>query len=344
MKIWLYIFVTLLFIAGIGAYVYTLTQAGHTLDVFGVTIHLPVAVWFMLPMLLLLMYTLLYMFINGFRGYLQTKRWQRDSNTLNDALYWSLMNEPKKQKYALKNFSESLGLLEVANISLSRNIKGLNERLSKAVRVIQKIQSGEYVDLKAEKMSKVFNPGNPYLIQNRLNRLEEDEKFVDEVLRSTGKYSPQVKMEALHTFAKRATFDEARKYVKLFDKEAFFILLERVSLDEKLGLTVDILDEFISVLKVECSDYLRVVNQTKKIFPPQENLAIFERYQRLYSEAQHAYLYLLFEYELLDEVKSYFEEYDENDFMKFRALYILKKEHTGFKLEDVLDIDSLCKK
>jgi hypothetical protein len=344
MKVWLYIFLTLLIMVGMGAYVYTLNPGGHTLEILGVSLTLPIAVWIVLPTFILLTYTLLYLLIHGLRSYFIIKRWRRDSDTLEDALYWSLLNEPKKQRYALDEIGGSATLLESATLSLlDKRIEGLNPRLTRVVDVLIRIKSGEYVDLKTEKMARVFSHGNPYLIQNRLNRLENDEKFVNEVLSSSGKFSPQVREEALHTFAKKSTFDMARKYMKLFDSESFFILLERTTMEEKLGLTTEILNEFVMALNIGCRDYIRLARHTKKIFLPQENLMMFEQYQKGNAEAQHAYLYLLFEYELLDEVENYFEEYDSSDFIKFRALYTLKKEHKGFKLEDVLELDSLCK-
>ena len=49
-----------------------------------------------------------------------------------------------------------------------------------------------------------------------------------------------------------------------------------------------------------------------------------------------------FEYELLEQASNYLDEQEEDEFVKFRALNTLKKEHNKYKLEDIMDIDSIC--
>jgi hypothetical protein len=83
---------------------------------------------------------------------------------------------------------------------------------------------------------------------------------------------------------------------------------------------------------------------TKKYFKPDENLQLFRTYQEKDENAQNAYMYLLFEYELLDQVSNYLDEQGESEFMKFRALYQLKKSSNKYKLEDIIDIHSVCSK
>ena len=81
---------------------------------------------------------------------------------------------------------------------------------------------------------------------------------------------------------------------------------------------------------------------TKKYFNPEENLTLFRSYQIENPKAQNAYIYLLFEYELLEQVAIYLNEQEDHEFIKFRALWQLKQEHTKYKLEDIIDIDSVC--
>ena len=209
--------------------------------------------------------------------------------------------------------------------------------------IINKIKNGEYVDLKEHKMARVFNEGNPYLIQNRLNRLDSDDEFVEEVMKSSSEFSKLVQVQALEIFARKETFFKARKYTKVFDVKNFKVMLARANFEEEMGLSSEILNDFMDDLKLSCTDFVEIANVTKKQFAPDENLLLFKRYQAENPKAQNAYLYLLFEYELLDEVNAYLDEQDDEDFIKFRALYELKKEHKKFKLEDLIDTDSICR-
>ena len=59
-------------------------------------------------------------------------------------------------------------------------------------------------------------------------------------------------------------------------------------------------------------------------------------------KAKCAYIYLMFEYELMEQVSDYLDNEHDDAFMKFRVLYKIKKSHTVFNLEDILNINALC--
>jgi len=342
MRLALYIFATFALMAIVAAFTYTVNPDHYTIELMGINFNFPIAVWIVLPMLLLLIFTLVHMFFYGLKNYFVLKKWQKDASTLEDALYWSLVNEPKEQKYGIDLVGSSALLLGKASLKVSDNVEGLTPRLARVVNIIQKIKNGEYVDFKEEKMSKVFNVGNPILTQNRLNRLESDSKFIEDVMKSTSQYSEIVQAEALETFARKENFLKAHKYTKVFDVKNFLIMLERVTAEDDLELTPEILTDFVKALDLSCQDFIKIVSVTKKYFNPEENLTLFRGYQIENPKAQNAYLYLLFEYELLDQVAIYLNEQEDHEFIKFRALWDLKKEHTKYKLKDIIDIDSVC--
>jgi hypothetical protein len=342
MKLGLYTFAALTFILLIGAFVYTLDLGQYRLDMLNIT--LPVTIWVALPLILLFLFTIGHMLFYGLKNYFQIKKWKKDTSTIEDALYWSLVNEPKEQKYTIDEIKSSAVLLSKSTLTVTDNVEGLSPRLTRVVNLIQKVNNGEYVDFKEHKMLKVFNSGNPILIKNRLNRLESDEKFVEDVMRSASEYSEPVQAEALRIFAAKEDFVSARKFAKVFDTKNFLIMLNRVDAENDLGLTGDVLNDFVSALTMKCEDYINIAEITKKYFKPEENLQLFRDYQSKDEKAQNSYLYLLFEYELLDQVSNYLDEQEEREFLKFRALYTLKKTNSKYKLEDIIDTTSLCAK
>lgn len=340
MKLGLYTFGALTLVALMGAFVYTLELGTYRLELLNIS--LPITLWIILPALLVLMFSVAHMMFYGMRNYFQLKKWKKDTETLEDALYWSLVNEPKRQKYAINEIGASASLLSQSALNVKDNVEGLSPRLSRVVNMIQKINNGDYVDLKEEKMSKVFHDGNPILIKNRLNRLETDEKFVEDVMKNSSQYSKAVQKEALGIYALQTDFEKARKYSKIFDVENFLVLLNRVTPEDDLGLTQNAISPFVNDLKLGCADFIKIAQVTKKYFKPDENLSLFHAFQKENEKAQNAYLYLLFEYELLDQVDAYLEEQEENEFLKFRALSELKHQNAKYKLEDIIDIYSVC--
>jgi len=343
MRLGLYIFAALTLMAIMGAYAYTINPNNYIVEILGINFNFPIAVWFILPMMLLLVFTIVHMVFYSLKSYFKLKKWRRDAATLDDALYWSMVNEPKEQKYAIPEIATSAALLGKSNLTVLDAVDRLSPRLSKAINLVNKIKNGDYVDLKEHKMAKVFNEGNPLLIANRLNRLKSDDKFVEDVIKSSSSYSDQVCAQALEIFASKETFFKARKYHKIFDVKNFFVMLNRTDNEEDTELTIEILNDFVSVLKFSCQDFANIANITKKMFRPDENLALFRKYQNDNPKAQNAYLYLLFEYELMDEVGAYLVEQDDYEFVQFRALYDLKQSHKNYKLEDLIDINAICK-
>ncbi len=342
MRLGLYIFAALTLTAIVGAFTYTMNPNNYIVELMGINFNFPVAVWIVLPMILLLVFTVIHMIFYSLKSYFKLKKWRRDAATLDDAMYWSMVKEPKEQKYAIADIASSASLLGKANLEVLENVEGLSPRLVKVYNIITKIKNGEYIDLKENKMSKVFNEGNTLLMQNRLNHLAADERFVEDVMKSSTSFSDPVRQKALELFAAKETFFKARKYAKTFDIPNFFVMLNRASNAEDVELTSDILGDFVAALKLSCTDYTKIAYITKRLFSPDENLALFKKYQHENSKAQHAYLYLLFEYELLDEVGAYLEEHDDRDFIRARALYELKKANKNYKIEDLIDIDTIC--
>jgi hypothetical protein len=343
MRLILYIFAAVTLIGIAGVVTHMVNPDNYAVEVMGFHLNFPVAVWVAIPAVVLLLFTVVHMAYHGTRAYMRKQKWQRDVASLEDALYWALLNEPKEQKYLIDEIKRSATVLNKANLTLIDGVEGISDRLAKIINILNKIKNGEYVDLKENKLHKALKEGNPYLIQNRLNRLESDPQFVEEVMRSSVKYSDMVRKQALAIYARTATFEQARKYAKQFDIENFFTMLERLDKEEELEITPDILNEFVHSLKLKCSDFVRMARIVKRHLRPEENLSFFRKLQKENPKAQNAYLYLLFEYELLDEVERYLEEQDENDFIKFRALLELKKQNQRFKLEDLIDAESICR-
>jgi hypothetical protein len=344
MRLGLYIFAALTLMAIAGALAYTVNPNNYLIEFMGINFNFPVAVWVVLPMGVLVVFTAIHMFYYSLKGYFKLKKWQKDADTLEDALYWSLVGEPKELRYAMEEVRGSAHLLSKTSLNVLDSVEGVTPRLSRVLNIINKIKNGEYVDLREHKMLKVFGEGNPYLVQNRLNRLQSDAEFMEEVMKSSSQYSKQVQKQALDIFARKENFYKARKYAKIFDVESLHVMLARVIHEEDMGLSAEILNDFVEALKLNCSDFMKIANITKKVFSPTQNLALFKAYQAKYPKAQEAYLYLLFDYELIEEASNFLDEHEAHEFLKFRAFLELKRNNKKFKLEELTNIHTICSK
>jgi len=344
MRLGTYIFSGLVFIALVAGATYMVQPGYFSVTALGVTLNLPVAAWMALPLLLLFVLTILHMMYHGTLGYFRRRKWIRDADELKDALYWGLLNEPKEHHFSIPEMKESAPLTSVSRIEVIGNVQGLSDKLMKTVEWVKKIENGEYVDLKAKKVERFLSRDNPLLIRNQINRLEKENAFAEKVLQARESYDGRVVEAALETMAEREDFYKLKKYAAQLGKKHFFTLLDRVDRKEDIGFSPEMAEAFIAPLvsELECPDYLRIVRTTLRRLTPDENLALFKKLAAESEKAQNAYLYLLFEYEMIDNVKRFLEEHDEQEFKAFRAFYILKRGKYHFKIDDLIDAQIAC--
>ena len=342
MRIGLYFFSSLILMGMIGAYVHTLNLGNHVQKILGIDVNLPVAAWFILPMAILLFFTLLHMTYYSMKNFFTKKKWKKDAETLNDAMYWSLLKEPKEHKYLTKEIRSSAKLLGKSTVNVTGSVEGISEKFSDVLALIKDIERGEYIDLKERGLAKKLSKSNPIYIQNNLNRLDEDPKFIEEVLQSNESYNDETIHKALNLFASQETFFKAKKYIKLFDIDNFFVMLERAVGGEDIGMNEEMIKFFVSELPFSCVEYMHLARVTVKKFSPDTNLAMFKEFSKDDEHASQAYLYLLFEYEMLDAIQDYLDEHDENEFIRFRALYTLKRANSKYNVNGLVNSFAVC--
>lgn len=344
MRLGLYLIASIILMAIVGIFVYTVNPGNYTVAEFGISITIPIAVWIVLPMVVLMIASAVHMMFYGTKNFFKFKKWEKDTSTLDDALYWSLLHEPKAHKFNLPLLKQTVSLLSVSSVKVDGAVDDISDKLRGALTLVSEINRGEYVDLKAHKLDKLLSADNPLVVKNLMNRLVKESTFAEEVIQSKESYSPELFEEALRIYSASAVFAKARKHVDVYNKESFFILLSRIDKEEGLGLSKDVLDEFIVALesKLACADFLQIATLMMHQFSPDENLQLWREYENRYTDAQVAYLYLLFDYEMIDQAGEYLREHGENDFKRFRALFDLKREHKKYKITDLMNIRHIC--
>jgi len=344
MRLGLYIIASIILMVIIGSIVYSIIPGSYNYDYLGFPIDLPIAVWIVIPMFLLMLASIVHMMFYSAKNFFKFKKWEKEASKLNDALYWSLLHEPRTHKFNLPKLKESASLLSVASVTVNGPVDTVSEKLRDALSLLSEIDRGEYVDLKSKKLAHILASDNPIVQKNMINRLNKVDTFAEEVLQNHENYEKYIFNLARTKFVNEANFVKAKKYINVIDRESFLILLNRLSREDDLGITKEILDEFIVALETElkCSDYLFIATLTMKQLSPDENLKLWRKYEAKYTKAQIAYLYLLFEYEMIEKAGEYLDEHDVDDFKRFRALFDLKKEHKKYKITDLMNVRHIC--
>ncbi len=343
MRLGLYTFASLAFIGLVIGFVYTLAPGNYVMEVLGQNLDLPVALWVAVPLLLLLLLTLLHFFYHGTRNYFVRRKWQRDADTMQDALFWSMIHEPKTLRYTIPRIREGAELLASSTLKVLELPEGVSSKLSKTAKWIQQVQNGEVVDLKEKKVEHLLSKENPLLIQNQLNRLEKDPEYADAILRAESEYAPVCVDVALQQALRKDTFFKLKKFADRFSFADLTVLLDRADAGEDVGLTQENLEAFLEPLDLDCAQYMRLVRSTITAFGPDENLAWFKQRVSQSSRAEAAYLFLLFRYEMIDKAEHLLEEHEEDEFTAFRAFLVLKKNKYSYKVRDFITAENACR-
>ncbi|NKQ40394.1 MAG: hypothetical protein HF962_02360 [Sulfurovum sp.] len=342
MRIGLYTFASLALIGLVAAFAYTINPSNFVYEVAGININLPIALWVTIPMLILLMMTIFHMMYYGTKNYFTHRKWIRDANEIQDALYWSLLKEPKEHNFSIPEIKSGATLLSVSSLDALESIEGLSDKLGKTISWVKKIKNGEYIDLKEKKVAKFLSNNNPLVIQNELNKLPLDAEFTEAVLVSPDRHDKSVVSRALDMLVESETLYKMRRFAKMLNGTHLATFLDRADEGEEIGLTADNVEFISQNMEMGCPEYIRLARSTIRKLTPDENLDIFKKLSEEKETAQNAYLYLLFQYEMLDEAKIYLDESEEDEFKAFRALYILKKGKYNYRVSDIISSVNAC--
>jgi len=342
MRIGLYTFASLALIGLIAGLAYTVHPGNFVYEIAEINLNFPVALWIAIPMLILLMMTIFHMMYYSTKGYFARRKWVRDANELQDALYWSVLQEPKVHHFSVPEIKSGAALLSIASLKMLDSTEGLSDKLAKTINWVKKIEAGEYVDLKEKKVAKFLSAKNPLVVKNLLNRLEDNAEFAESILLAKGEYAGEVSAKALDIMTEKESFFKLRKFASLLGPANLIRLLERADQGEDVGFTSDNIEYFSHKIEMDCVLYMRLAQSSIKSLTPDENLTLFKQMAKEKEQAQNAYLYLLFQYEMLDEAKAYLEESGEDDFKPFRALYTLKKGKYNYRVSDIICSENIC--
>ncbi len=331
-----YTLASIVLIAAVGGYVYyMITKDTYTVELLGVNVNLPIAVWIVVPMALLYLASLFHMLYYGFKGYLQRRRTERDLAKLSDALYWDVLKEPKKHSYDDKEIRKIGVVLDAGCEDFSGVDKSqCDERVKEALEMIEAIGRGEYVEMKKISLEK----SNPYVVQNWLNFLKNEPERAEEILRKPESYDEKVVHEALKCFVESASQQQIEKYKEMVDITVLIHLLDSMkkSGEEKPRISLEFIETLLEELDVSEEDYLQIAQRLSKLYTPDEVLRFFEKRVASDEKAFKAYVFVLIEFEMLDKANELLQDTARGEYLDFKAFLDLRRAGKHYPMELLL--------
>lgn len=329
-----YTIAALIFIILAGWYVYAfITQDSMSLDFFGIPLpSLSIALWVVLPMILLYLASVFHMAFYSMLGSFKLRKYEKDYEKLIDAIIEAYLGKENRNHVFKTPRYKLLGELVDNTVLFPSQILSAdtaNEKINNVIKLINNIKSGEVVELKKYSLP----ADNALVIQNERNRYKKGDISAEDILSHANKYDRNLCVEAYTDYVKTAPLYAIEKYKEFLTKEALFIILQRVNASENaLEVSNDALLALFEKLDLDKNDYIKISTVLAGGMLPEQRIKLFETLSEEKDEAMDAYLYTLFDLEMLAPADEILENSQPNEYLNFKSYRALKECNKHFNI------------
>ncbi len=321
----------LMLLVVMGVVVYSFVGDVYSFSFFGKTIELPIAVWVLFPALLMYVLTILHLMFYGSLGFAKMRKVKNDGETLLQNSKNALLGKMVETEYKTDIFKLPGAVLPLLNVDPKRyaDHRVYDDGIQDILDIKRKIDEGEVVDLTPFSLRE----DNALVIKNYENKIAIDKNYAQIVLRSSK--DKELCQKAHLAIASFSSLDEINKYDIKPTRELFNVLVDRVNDKEN---SLELPDESIVVYARELDfvsrDFIELAKKLKTKLNPDRLMLLFERLAHEFpSEAGEAYLYVMFELQMVDNARDFLENTSEDEYIKFKYLLFLKDSGKTFDTE-----------
>lgn len=331
-----YIGLGIIFLITVVIYAFVNSSSDFRIDFFGNVYVLPVAIWVAIPAFMLFVASILHIFIYSVRHYFERRAFESDEKTLKALVKDLILNKNSTKAFKTKEFSEMGEILSNFNLQpKEKSVSTTDNEVNNILNSIYKINSGQYVTAKELKL---YND-NPFYDKNVINQINEDIEFALDVVKKANGYSSKIVKEALIKVLAEKNISAIVKFVDSLslDREMVLALFAKDSLKSTdSSFSQDKIAELAKKVELNKKDFINIAKQYKNRMGPDELIRLFENLSSEIEEATDGYLYILFEFEMLDAIKDILQNSSKTEFLVFKALLDLKQAGKHYS------IDTLC--
>jgi len=299
-----YVIFSIIVIALLSLFIYIQDNSYTTLNIAGVNLSLPNALWVALFLSVFFLFTIIFFLIIHFQTYIYKKNVQKDIaiiiDNIKNHIFYKKIHKPAKILTNINNFTQ--------------NIEGLNIKPEKKEKFefledIKKLLNGETVEIGKYKLKE----DNPWFILNIKNRLHKNPDYAKEILRKFK--NEELKKEAFYIYAKKAPVKEILKY-------PYEINIEII----KAHINDNDLKLLLERAKLSAKEQIEVAREIYSTKTPDEELEILK-------PLPLAEAYLAIKYEHMDLAKEVIEANE----LKFFKFFIELKENKKVDIDEYIE-------
>lgn len=327
MKIKLFVFASIVYMIVLGAFIFTINNENYTLNLGSYSLELPVVIWFLLPVFILFVVALVHMSFYGFLRYLRYKHFFDDADEFESFVNALLLQKPTRSTFKTKEFKRVAELSQ----SLKTHKKLANApKLNEIIDILNELEEGKGVNLKKFKLEN----DNPLNVQNEKNRLKNDLNYAYARIKNKKEFEDDNDELAFDEVLKNGSKEQIFNLKLPKNNKAVFTLMQRFE-NDSLNLSPSEYESVINGVSFEEKEYVKLAKMSIKKLNPDALIAIFKRLKNTHIEALRAYLFILADLSLFDELRLEIA-HDKKGFNDFKLVLLAREKNIKINLFDFI--------
>lgn len=331
-----YTIASLVWMALVGWYVYAyVTQDSYAIDLFGTQLPaLAIALLVVVPLVVLYIASAAHMWFHSLLNTFKDRKYQKDYDKIIDAIVDAYLGKASRHYEFKTPRYKLLGmLLENTAIAPLKDIAGTtkNDKIDAILSILNQIKSGEVVDLKPYGLK----AENELVIANKRNKYNKGIITAENILNNSVKYAEVLCKEVYVDFVHTAPLDDIEKHKQYMTEEALNIIFSRINADQsRLEIPNDKLIELMNMLQFDKKKFINIsMTLSKSSMIPEQRMKLFETLIESNEDAMDAYLYTLFDLEMLAPADEILHIASQDEYTNFRAYRALKECGKNFPID-----------
>ncbi len=327
MKIKLFVFASITYMIVLGAFIFTINAENYTLELGSYSLTLPIVIWFLLPVFVLFVVALVHMSFYGLLRYLKYKHFFDDADKFEALACEVLLQKPNRTTFKTQEFKNAAELCK--SVKTRKKIPNF-AKFNEAIELLNELDEGKSVNLRKFKLDE----DNALCVQNENNRIKNDLNYAFSRIKGKKEFEDESDLLAFETLLQNGDMAQIQSVKLTKDASQRLGLIERF---EKGTLQMSGA-EFESLLNAggfDEKDFLSAAKMSVKKLNPDALIAVFKRLKNTYPEALRAYLYILAEFSLFDELRLEIGN-DKTHFNDFKIVLLAREKNQKVDLNKLI--------
>lgn len=293
MRLKLFSIFSVIYLLLIAGFVYEQNLGVYEFSCFGLSLSLPIFIWVCLPCALLFLFALLHMSFYGFLNFLSLKGYKNDYSKFDKFLKNILLLKKDNTRFKTKEFKEIKDILEA--IFSKKETK--DEEINEIINLKSSLDKGCTNELKKYSLSKE----NPLFLQNEDNKISSDLNFAKSLIKNKKELKSSQEKEAYLKVINEASYSFIKELKIPKSQGTLAKILQRYE-EDKLELKPAEIDVLLDINKLDEKGYYMWAKALLRRLEPSALLALYKKLLRKSENAKTAYLYLLAQLGMYDEL------------------------------------------